>query len=185
MIKTILFRGWSGTLIQGLLMIVLSVVIFYNPESVLSALAFWLGVSIAIGGLAGIISWIKTSTKERSINSIIGSVVMLLAGLIMIFKLAVTVNAITMVFGLLTSILGLVLLSSGLKNKSNWSLWWIVTLFGVLTLITGVKGFFDSYSGAESISNIIGFAVLFSGLGLVFLAFLKRRLVARIEERLF
>ena len=112
MIKTILFRGWIGTLIQGLFMIVLSIIIFNNPETVLSALAFWLGITIAIGGLAGIVSWVNTPTEERSINSMIGSIVMLLAGLLMVFKLAVTIKAITMIFGLLTAILGLVLLQA-------------------------------------------------------------------------
>lgn len=183
MIKTLLFRGWVGTLIQGLLMIVLSIIIFNNPESVLSALSFWLGITITIGGLAGIIAWFSTQSHERSIYNIIGSIVMLLAGLMMIFKLAITVKAITMVFGLLTIILGLVILSSSLKNKSNWSMWWLVALLGVLTLITGLKSFFDSYSGSESISNIIGLAVLFAGIGLVALGFLKRKIVNKVKTK--
>jgi uncharacterized membrane protein HdeD (DUF308 family) len=165
-------------------MIILSIIIFNNPETVLSALAFWLGITVAIGGLAGLISWFETTKQERNMYSLIGSIVMLLAGLLMIFKLMATVKAITMLFGVLTTILGFVILSSSWKNKPNWSLWWLAAILGIFTLITGIKGVFDSYSGSESISNIIGLAVLFSGLGLIALAVLKRKVVTSVKEKI-
>ncbi len=183
MTKTFLFRSWVGTLLQGLLMIILSIIIFNNPETVLSTMAFWLGLSIAIGGLVGIVSWFGTPSSERNIYSIIGSIVMVLAGLLMLFKLTVTIKAITLVFGGLIAILGFVILSGGFRNKSNWTLWWVIAILGALTLITGIKSVFDSYSGSETMSNIIGLGVLFSGIGLIGFAFLKRKIVTTVKNK--
>lgn len=183
MIKTILFHSWTGMLLQGILMIILSIIIFNNPEAVLSTMALWLGISITLGGLVGIVTWLGTPTQERGIYGIIGSIAMLIAGLIMIFKMAITIKAITLVFGILTAVLGYVILSGGLKNKANWSFWWILVLFGGLTLITGIKSIFDSYSGSESISNIMGLAVLFSGIGLIVFAYFKRKIVNTVKAK--
>jgi len=183
MAKIVLLRSWKSTLVQGLIMIVLSIIIFNNPETVLATLAFWLGLSIALGGILGMVSYYGTEAENRSIYNIIGSVVMLLVGLIMILKITATVKAITMVFGMLTALLGLVILSSSFKNKAIWSLWWLVALLGFITLATGVKGFLDSYSGSKTISTIIGLASLFSGLGLIALSLLKRKLVHVIKDR--
>jgi uncharacterized membrane protein HdeD (DUF308 family) len=100
------------------------------------------------------------------------------------FKLTVTIKAITLVFGGLTAILGFVILSADFRNKQNWSLWWVIAILGVLTLITGIKSVFDSYSGSETMSNIIDLGVLFSGIGLVGFAFLKRKIVTLVKNKI-
>lgn len=184
MTKTVLFRSWVGTFLQGLLMIILSIIIFNNPETVLSTMAFWLGLTIAIGGLVGMISWFRTLSSARNIYSLVGSIVMLFAGLLMILKLTVTIKAITLVFGGLTAILGIIILSGGYRNKLNWSLWWVLAILGALTLIIGIKSVFDSYSGTETISTIIGLGALFSGIGLVGFAFLKRKIVTTVKNKI-
>ena len=52
-----LFRKWWVILLQGILMIVLSILIFNNPDSVLSAIAFYLGAIVIVSGIIGIIAW--------------------------------------------------------------------------------------------------------------------------------
>lgn len=184
MAKTVIITGWAGNLIQGLLMIVLAIVIFNNPQTVLSAIALWLGISIAIGGVIGLISWYNADKEHRSTLNIIGGVIMILAGLSMAFQLAITMKAITMVFGALTAFLGFIILVSSIRNKDGWSLWWVVLLLGILTIITGVKAFYDVIYGSESISFIIGLTLLFSGIGLVALALLKRKIVSMIKKKM-
>ncbi len=184
MAKSILFRNWWVLLIQGILMIGLSVVIFKNPNAVLAAVALWLGVIVLVTGLVGFISWFSMANEERSISIMLGSCAMIIIGLLMITKMLITIKAITVLFGLLTAIVGWMVLSGSWNARKQWSLWWVVALLGVFTLITGIKSIFDVYAGAESISNLIGYAVLFSGIGLIFFSFLKRNLVNNIKNRI-
>jgi uncharacterized membrane protein HdeD (DUF308 family) len=184
MAKAIFFRNWWVLLIQGILLIGLSVVIFKNPNAVLAAVALWLGVIVLVSGLVGFISWFSMPNEERSISIMLGSCAMIIIGLLMITKMLITIKAITVLFGFLTAIVGWMVLSGSWNARKEWSLWWIVALLGAFTLITGIKSIFDIYSGSESISNLIGFAVLLSGIGLIFFAFLKRNLVNNIKNRL-
>lgn len=181
---SILFRNWWVLLIQGILLIGLSVVIYKNPDAVLAAVALWLGVIVLVSGLVGCISWFLNSYEERSIPIMLVSCAMIIIGLLMITKMLVTIKAITVLFGLLTAIVGWMVVSGSWNTRKQWSLWWVVALLGVFTLITGIKSIMDIYAGSESISNLIGFAVLLSGIGFIFFAFLKRNLVNNIKNRI-
>ena len=184
MAQSFLFRNWWVLLLQGILLIGLSVVIFKNPNAVLAAVALWLGAIVLVTGLVGFISWFSMANEERSISIMLGSCAMIIIGLLMITKMLITIKAITVLFGLLTAIVGWMVISGSWNARKQWSLWWVVALLGVFTLITGIKSIMDVYAGSESISNLIGFAVLLSGIGLIFFAFLKRILVNKIKDRI-
>lgn len=184
MAVSILFRNWWVLLIQGILLIGLSVVIFNNPDAILAAMALWLGATVLVTGLVGFISWFTNTDEERSISILLGSCVMIIIGLLMISKLLVTIKAITVLFGLLTAIVGWIVLSGSWNGRKQWSLWWVVALLGTFTLLAGIKSIMDLYAGAESISNLIGFAVLLSGIGLICFAFLKKRIADTIKNKI-
>ncbi len=184
MAVSILFRNWLVLLIQGIFLIGLSVVIFNNPDAVLAAMALWLGATVLVTGFVGFISWFNNTDEERNISIMLGSCAMIIIGLLMISKLLVTIKAITFLFGLLTAILGWIVLSGSWNAREKWSLWWIVALLGAFTLLAGIKSIMDVYAGAESISNLIGVAVLFSGIGLICFAFLKKKIADTIQDKL-
>jgi uncharacterized membrane protein HdeD (DUF308 family) len=102
----------------------------------------------------------------------------------MITKMLVTIKAITVLFGLLTAILGWMVLSGSWNSRKKWSLWWIIALLGAFTLLAGIKSIMDVYAGAESISNLIGIAVLLSGIGLICFAFLKKKIGNAIKDKI-
>jgi hypothetical protein len=55
---------------------------------------------------------------------------------------------------------------------------------GGITMLIRIKSGFDMYSGSETISNLIGFGVLISGIGLIFFAFLKKKVVTTVKEKI-
>ena len=179
-----LFRTWWVLLIQGILMIALSILIFRNPGAVLAATAFYVGLLVVIAGVVGIIAYFANEKGKREIGTLLGSAAILIVGLMMISNLLITGKAITIFFGLLVSLVGIVLLSGSFNERKNWSLWWIIALLGAGAIITGVKSMLDIYSGAESISSLIGVAVLLSGIGLIFLGFLKKKILNAISSKM-
>jgi len=181
---SILFHNWWMILIQGILMIVLSIMIIRNPEAVLSAAAFYAGLVVLIAGVVGIIAYFANDKNNREIFTLLGSAATLIVGIMMVSNLFVTAKAITILFGLIVSLVGLVLLSGSWNNRKSWSLWWIIALLGFIGLCIGIKSMLDVYSGAESISSLIGIAVMISGIGLICLAILKKKIISTIKSKL-
>ena len=53
----ILFRKWWVKLLQGLLLVALSIYIFNNPGTLLAGISLWFGLILLFIGMVGIISW--------------------------------------------------------------------------------------------------------------------------------
>jgi uncharacterized membrane protein HdeD (DUF308 family) len=173
---------WWVLLVQGIFMVFLSIVIFRNPDAVLSAVAFWLGIMVIATGLVGIIAYISTPKESRNMFSVIVSSAVLVVGIAIILKLGITMKAITFLFGLLVASYGVVLILGGWKAQTKWTYWWTVVAIGGIALILGIKSIFDVYSGAQTISFIIGASVLLAGIGLIMLSFLKKRIIETVEK---
>jgi len=181
---SVLFRKWWMILIQGILLIALSFIIFNNPDAVLAAMALWLGIILVFTGFTGMIAWLSTTKRDRDFFTLLGSFAILIIGLLMILKMFVTVKAITLAFGVLVAIVGLVLISGGWSGRKNWSLWWLVALIGVIALIMGIKSIMNMYAGAQNISALIGIPVLIAGIGLICLSLLKKKVVTTIRNKI-
>ncbi len=61
----LLFRKWWVVLLQGILLIILSIYIFQNPVEVLAGIAFWCGLLVLAAGVLGIIAWLAADKSER------------------------------------------------------------------------------------------------------------------------
>jgi uncharacterized membrane protein HdeD (DUF308 family) len=173
---------WWVLLVQGIFMVLLSIIIFKNPDAVLAAVAFWLGVLVIAIGVFGLIAYFANGKANRDVFSIIGSSAVLLVGIIMVSKMDITMKAITILFGILVATIGVVLIYGSWKEKTKWTYWWIIASIGGIALILGIKSIFDVYSGAQGISVIIGISVLLSGIGLIFLSFLKKKISGVVEN---
>jgi uncharacterized membrane protein HdeD (DUF308 family) len=183
MIRSFFFRNWWVILIQGILLILLSLFIFNNPGIVLASLALWLGIIVLASGLYGVIAFFGTSTNDRDQITLFGSIAMAIIGFMMISKLIIGMIAINIAFGSLVSVVGLALLSGSWKGRQQFSTWWVIAIVGLAILVIGIKSIFDVRAGAQNISSLLGIAILLSGLGLVWLSFLKRRIVNTFREK--
>jgi uncharacterized membrane protein HdeD (DUF308 family) len=180
-----LTKKWWIILIQGLLMIALSIIIFNNPGTVLLTISLWLGIIVIIAGILGLASYFILGKDERDLSSLLWSMGTLIIGLLMVTKIVFTMKAITVMFGLIVVVVGIILLIDSINARSQWSKWWVVTILGIIILVLGIASILNISSGAESISNLIGISVLISGIGLVVLSLLKKYMVKLIDEKLF
>ena len=62
----LLFRKWWVVLLQGILLIILSVYIFQNPVAVLTGISFWFGLVVLATGYWGLLpGWLLINQKEK------------------------------------------------------------------------------------------------------------------------
>jgi uncharacterized membrane protein HdeD (DUF308 family) len=167
---------WWSNLLQGLIFILLSFIVFSNPVTFLGTIALWLGILVLLCGLSGIALYLASKPGEKNIWSLVGGVVAGLLGLIMISRVLITVKAITVVFGLLILFFGIHILVGSVGARKESRFWWIPSLLGLLAIITGVQSVLRMQEGAQAIAFIMGVSLLLTGVGLLILALTKKKM---------
>src|SRR5438067_11503893 len=105
----LLFRKWWVVLLQGILLIILSIYIFQNPAEVLAGISLWFGLLVLAAGVLGIIAWLAADKPEREGMSLLWRILTAACGLLMLMHWLVTMKRFTVIFGLWMLVSGLML----------------------------------------------------------------------------
>jgi len=180
----LLFRKWWVVLLQGILLIILSIYIFQNPVEVLAGISLWFGLLVLAAGVLGIIGWLAADKPEREGMSLFWSILTAALGLLMLLHLLATMKTLTVIFGLWMLVTGLLLVQSGWSLRSKHSFGWAMVIAGVLSAVAAVMMIFNVGTGAVGISTLFGLQVLLTGIVLVLLSFAKKVVAGRVKDKI-
>ena len=180
----LMFRKWWVLLLQGILLIILSLYIFNNPAGVLAGLSIWVGLILLFAGLAGTISWWAGDKEEREEMSLLWSVLTLLFGLLILSNLLAAMKILTVVFGLWIFVSGVWLLRTGWGLRGYYRGGWAMIVIGVLSLLLATNMIFDIGIGAVAIATLLGVQVLLIGIALLILSFAKKMVAGKLRDKI-
>ena len=184
MMLKLLFRKWWVVLLQGFLLIILSIYIFQNPFAVLAGISFWCGLMVLAAGLLGIVAWLAVDKTERDGMSLLWSILTAAFGLLMLLKLLATMKILTVFFAWWMLLTGVLLVQSGWSLRSRSSFGWVLIIAGMLSAVAAIMMAFKIGTGAVGISTLLGLQVLLTGLALVLLSFAKKLVAGRIKDQI-
>jgi len=178
-----LFRKWWVILIQGVLLIALSLYVFSHPGIALASIALWLSILIIISGLAGLLGWWFTSPEGRETSSLLWSIGSIILGLVLVTKADFAMQLLSVLVGIWMVVTGGWLIQQGWTQRHNRVVAWIIVIPGLFSVITGVMAIFNRATGATAVSIIVGVQLLLAGIALVVLAFVKRKVVGVLKDK--
>ena len=176
-----LTKKWWLILLQGIVVIILSIYIFNNPAAVLAGISFWFGILVLAAGLVGIVAWLASDKTERESMSLLWSILTFVFGLLMVTNVLATMKTLTIIFGLWCLLSGLFLLTTGWSLKKINSIGWVMVIVGLFCVVAAVMMIMDIGSGAIAISTLLGLQTLLTGIALVLSSFAKKMLVENIR----
>ena len=179
--KLLIKKWWVG-LIQGIILIILSIYIFNNPLDALKGISVWIGILIFFTGIMGIISWFFADRGERNYGALLWSMLTIVFGIIMLLNLFATTRIVEVLFGLWMVFLGLHFIEDGLVFKKHQPFRWATVIAGVLCIIAAVVLIFDLGTGIGA-SLFIGVQILLAGIALIIVSFARKELVNKIMDR--
>lgn len=180
----LLFRKWWVVLLQGILLILLSLYIFKNPMEVLAGVSLWIGLLICVSGLLGILSALGPDGSEHRGLLIVWSVFTALFGFLLLANVPATMSFLAVLFGVWMLAGGLRLTAAGWSLKDNHTIGWIVTLAGVISVVTACMVLFNIGAAAIGVSMLIGLQVLLAGIALVVLSLIKKATRGAIRSKI-
>jgi uncharacterized membrane protein HdeD (DUF308 family) len=178
----VLYRKWWVILLQGILLIILSVYAFNNPKALLVALSFWMGVFVLGAGIVGVFSYFTAEGEEKENFSLGWSIISVIIGFMMLAHIVVAMKTVTLLFGIWMVATGVSLTKWGMEATKQGAMGWIVLLVGVMSVVLGVMMFFDKSLAAVGISTLLGIHAMLAGIGFIALGLLKRNAADKFKE---
>jgi uncharacterized membrane protein HdeD (DUF308 family) len=178
-----LFRKWWVILIQGILLIALSIFVFSHPGIALKSLAKLLSILILITGVAGLVAWLLGGSRTRETTSLFWSIGSIVLGLVLLIKAVFTVQLLATLVGIWMVATGGWLVQQGWLQRRNGFVAWVILIPGLFSLIVGIMAIFRPATGETVVSIIVGIQLLLVGIALVVLAFLKRKIVSIVKDK--
>jgi uncharacterized membrane protein HdeD (DUF308 family) len=176
-----IIRKWWGVLIQGIVLIILSIYIFNNPLNALKGISVWVGILIFLTGFTGIVSWFAADRDARKYTALLWSILTIVFGIIMLLNLFKATNIITILFGLWMLFLGLHFIEDGLVFKKHQPFRWITVIAGVMCILAALLLIFNIGTGI-GVSLFIGVQILLAGIALVIFSFARKEAADKIGK---
>jgi uncharacterized membrane protein HdeD (DUF308 family) len=180
----LLLRKWWVILVQGILLILISIYIFQNPAAALAGLSIWFGLSILLTGLLGVGTALATPASEREGFPFIWSLLTAVFGFLILTNVLATMVFISLIFGIWMLVTGIRLALSGWSLKDTNSMGWIVLLAGIVSIVAGVMIMGNIGIGAIGVTTLLGIQVLLSGIALVVLSLVKKAVVGTVRGKI-
>jgi uncharacterized membrane protein HdeD (DUF308 family) len=179
-----MLKKWWVIMIQGILLFILGIFTFNNPEEVLAGISLWFGIIILVTGIVGVFGWIFAGSGERDSGSLAWSLLSALFGIFILTNLLAAMKVVTIIFGIWVIFTGFTLLTNGWALKKENGMGWFLLIIGVLGIIAGLMMIFNIGSGAAGIAAILGSTVLLTGIALILLSFAKKAIARKVEDKI-
>ena len=173
-------KWWVG-MIQGIVLIILSIYIFNNPLNAMKGLSIWIGLLILFTGLVGIFSWIAADRDKRN-TSLLWSFLTIVFGIVMLMNLFKTTRIVEIFFGLWMVFLGLHFIEQGIVFMKHQTFRWVTVIAGGLCLFAAIVLIFDLGTGMGA-NLFLGVQLLLGGIALIFISFARKSVANRIMDR--
>ena len=147
-------------LFAGVIMLLLGLVIWFNPFDTLVALAFYIGISFIFAGLFYLVS----SYELRFGWYLLVGSCDLLVGVVLISNLGITASSLPIILALWCLTVGIIQIISSLEYKDADLPWKWTALMGYIGLFFGFAILMFPTVGAVAISTIIGFYAIMFGI---------------------
>lgn len=147
-------------LFAGVVMILLGVMVWFNPFDTLLAMAFYIGFSFIVAGMFYLISAYEL---RFGWYLLVGSFDMLV-GVVLISNLGITAVSLPIILALWCLTVGIIQIISSLEFKGADLPWKWTALMGYVGLFFGLAVIMFPAVGAVAISTIIGFYAIMFGI---------------------
>ena len=155
-------------LITSVIMIIVGILCFFNPDSVMLTLAWFLGAAVLLDGISSICYFCGSGKENKGSGWLLfDGILSIILGFIVLFS-----NASTMIGAIIPIMYSIWIICKGIlgvihschTKTLGWSSWWILFIISIIIIILGVLAFIHPIISVITIAIMIGLFFLISGI---------------------
>ena len=161
---TMKLKNAKWNLVAGIIMLILGVLIWFNPFGTMMALAAYIGLGFILVGAF----YIMASMNIKSGWYLLVGALDVLVGLVLMFNLGVTAASLPIILAIWCLAVGIIQIIGAFEIKKFGLPWAWSAIMGVAGLVFGLLILIYPAVGALAISTVVGlYAVMFGVLQLI------------------
>ena len=183
MIKNLL-ENWWMPLVKGIILLILSILVFGNPEGTILGVSLYISFALLFTGTMLTISAISLRSKINNWGwRLAEGLIDIFIGFILFSNPALTALLVSFMIGFWFMFYGITSLSDsfGLKD-AKVSNWWVGLLWGILSIIFGFWIMFRPFAGVITIVTLLGTFFMIAGFFNIIFSLVLRRIKKNIED---
>ena len=173
-------KHWRLILIKGIILVILSIIIFRHPVGTLLGLTLYIGIALMLTGLMLIVSALTNRKADDHWGlKLTEGIFDVLFAFILLSNPAITAAVFPFLVGFWMIFYGIMLFTGSFAAKKGGDgSWWINLIGGLLTVIFGYFIMTNLLAGVIVISFLMGAGFMIFGLVNIFMAFSMKKLNA-------
>lgn len=163
---------WEAFL-MGCLYILLGVIALALPETMEKTLAYLIGTVLVLAGAVSMICYlIRDAHQNYYHNDFLYGLVEITLGCVVLYKLEMVIGMITFLLGLLVLVSGYTKLQDVIDMKRlSYGNWVLMLVLAALNVGIGILLIFYPFKTVELLFRVIGISLIISGAGDIFVTF--------------
>jgi uncharacterized membrane protein HdeD (DUF308 family) len=155
-------KNWYMFLLKGIILVVLSLFVFINPEGTLKAVAFYLGIGFFISGIVLVIRGIPALKGDYKLNWNVleGAIDLILGFLLIVFPLLIA-SVIPVLIGLWAGFYSVLIIVDAVNASENR---WMKIMTGIIIFILAIVLIFKPLLLGLTVMVWLGILLLISGI---------------------
>ena len=181
---TTLLKNWWMPLAKGIILIVLSILVFTNPGGALLGLALYIGIAFIFSGFVILFLAVRFRYQVKGWGwRLAEGLLDIFFGFILIYNPGLTALVMSFMIGFWFMFYGITSLtdSFGLKDEGAPN-WWVALLWGILAIIFGFWIMFRPFAGAITIVTLMGTFFMIAGIFNVAFSFVLKGMKKETES---
>jgi uncharacterized membrane protein HdeD (DUF308 family) len=175
----VFYRHWWLLSLKGVAMIILGILAFVYPISVILGLAFYIGLLLAMMGILWIVAAFANKDKSQWGWILAVGLFDVVLGAVLIFfplQTAMVFAVLTGFWAIFTGMLQIIAFFS--VRKAHSSTWGLMLLMGVLAILLGMFLIWSPFSGAVALTYLLGAEALLIGIMSLVYSFRLRKITS-------
>ncbi len=181
---TTLLKNWWMLLLKGIILIVLSIMVFSNPQGTILGLSLYISLAFLFSGVLLVISAIGfgSQTKNRGWRLAEG-LIDIFFGLILFSHPGLTALVVSFMIGFWFLFNGITSLTNSFDLKDGGvSNWWLGLLWGILAIVFGFQIMFRPLAGTITIVTLLGTLFMLAGIFNIAFSFILKGIKKEIQS---
>ncbi len=182
--ETTTLKNWWIPLLKGIILIILSILVFMNPGGAILGLALYIGIAFLFAGFVILFSAISFRNQIKGWGwRFAEGLVDIFFGFILIYNPGLTAVVMSFMIGFWFLFYGITSLTDSFGQKDEGvSNWWVGLLWGILAIIFGFWVMFRPFAGAITIVTLMGIFFMIAGIFNVVSSFVLKGMKKEIES---